>query len=44
MVSRTSVNRWVHTFLEEGLEGLKEKPRTGRLHGYGQRKEHAPEP
>nr|WP_193154776.1 IS630 family transposase [Vibrio navarrensis] len=30
MVSRTSVNKWVHTFLEEGLEGLKEKPRTGR--------------
>lgn len=29
-VSRTSVNQWVHTFLEEGLEGLKEKPRTGR--------------
>ncbi|MCG3748593.1 helix-turn-helix domain-containing protein [Vibrio cincinnatiensis] len=29
-VSRTSVNQWVHTFLEEGLEGRKEKPRTGR--------------
>ncbi len=29
-VSRTSVNQWVHTFLEEGLEGLKEKPKTGR--------------
>ncbi|RZP71717.1 helix-turn-helix domain-containing protein [Vibrio vulnificus] len=29
-VSRTSVNKWVQTFLEEGLEGLKEKPRTGR--------------
>ncbi|EJE8670907.1 helix-turn-helix domain-containing protein [Vibrio vulnificus] len=28
-VSRTSVNKWVQTFLEEGLEGLKEKPRTG---------------
>ncbi|MEF1286136.1 helix-turn-helix domain-containing protein, partial [Vibrio sp. M250220] len=24
-VSRTSVNKWVHTFLEEGLEGLQEK-------------------
>lgn len=30
-VSRTSVNKWVQTFLEEGLEGLQEKPRTGRL-------------
>ncbi|WP_152548136.1 helix-turn-helix domain-containing protein [Photobacterium galatheae] len=29
-VSRTSVNKWVHTFLEEDLEGLQEKPRTGR--------------
>ncbi|MBE3662629.1 IS630 family transposase [Vibrio navarrensis] len=29
-VSRTSVNKWVQTFLQEGLEGLKEKPRTGR--------------
>ena len=29
-VSRTSVNKWVRTFLEEGLEGLEEKPRTGR--------------
>jgi len=29
-VSRTSVNKWVQTFLAEGLEGLKEKPRTGR--------------
>ncbi|MBR9875089.1 MAG: IS630 family transposase [Vibrionaceae bacterium] len=29
-VSRTSVNKWVQTFLEEGLEGQKEKPRTGR--------------
>ncbi|EPQ9944578.1 helix-turn-helix domain-containing protein [Vibrio vulnificus] len=28
-VSRTSVNQWVQTFLEEGLEGLQEKPRTG---------------
>ncbi|EPM40749.1 helix-turn-helix domain-containing protein [Vibrio natriegens] len=29
-VSRTSVNKCVQTFLEEGLEGLQEKPRTGR--------------
>ena len=29
-VSRTSVNKWVQTFLEEGLEGLQEKLRTGR--------------
>ena len=29
-VSRTSVNKWVSTYLSEGLEGLKEKPRTGR--------------
>lgn len=29
-VSRTSVNKWVQTFLEEGLDGLQEKPRTGR--------------
>ncbi|CAM3885260.1 Transposase [Vibrio aerogenes CECT 7868] len=29
-VSRTSVYKWVQTFLEEGLEGLQEKPRTGR--------------
>ncbi|MCF8781099.1 helix-turn-helix domain-containing protein, partial [Vibrio sp. IRLE0018] len=29
-VSRTSVNKWVQIFLEEGLEGLQEKPRTGR--------------
>ena len=29
-VSRTSVNKWVQTFLEEGLKGLQEKPRTGR--------------
>ncbi|EIZ1007527.1 helix-turn-helix domain-containing protein [Vibrio vulnificus] len=28
-VSRASVNQWVQTFLEEGLEGLQEKPRTG---------------
>lgn len=29
-VSRTSVNKWVQLFLEEGIEGLKEKPSTGR--------------
>ncbi|WP_133151366.1 helix-turn-helix domain-containing protein [Vibrio sp. 10N.261.51.A7] len=29
-VSRTSVNKWVRIFFEEGLEGLQEKPRTGR--------------
>ncbi|EHV9036916.1 helix-turn-helix domain-containing protein [Vibrio vulnificus] len=29
-VSRASVNQWVQTFLEEELEGLQEKPRTGR--------------
>ncbi|WP_084659845.1 helix-turn-helix domain-containing protein [Vibrio sonorensis] len=29
-VSRTSVNRWVQSFLEEGLEGLQEKPSSGR--------------
>ncbi|CAI2294885.1 TPA: transposase [Vibrio parahaemolyticus] len=29
-VSRTSINKWVQTFFEEGPEGLKEKPRTGR--------------
>ncbi|UXI01165.1 helix-turn-helix domain-containing protein [Photobacterium sp. TY1-4] len=29
-VSRTSVSKWVHTFLEEGFAGLQEKPRTGR--------------
>ncbi|WP_135381636.1 helix-turn-helix domain-containing protein [Vibrio tasmaniensis] len=28
-VSRTSVNKWLQAFLEEGLEGLQEKPRTG---------------
>ncbi len=30
MVSRTSVNKWIHIFLNKGLEGLQEKPRTGR--------------
>lgn len=29
-VSRTSINKWIRLFLEEGLEGLQEKPRTGR--------------
>ncbi|WP_163922640.1 helix-turn-helix domain-containing protein [Photobacterium sp. Alg240-V54] len=29
-VSRTSVNKWVSVFLEEDLEGLQEKPRSGR--------------
>ncbi len=29
-VSRTSVNKWVSIFLEEGLEGLQEKTRSGR--------------
>lgn len=29
-VSRRMVNEWVKRFNEEGLDGLKEKPRTGR--------------
>jgi transposase len=29
-VSRTSVNKWVTQYLNEGLEGLTEKPHTGR--------------
>ena len=29
-VSRTSVNKWVSTYLSQGLEGLQEKPRPGR--------------
>lgn len=29
-VSRTSVNKWIKVYLDEGLEGLKEKPRSGR--------------
>lgn len=29
-VSRTSVNQWVKAFLDSGLEGLIEKPHTGR--------------
>ncbi|POC47702.1 helix-turn-helix domain-containing protein [Vibrio vulnificus] len=31
-VSRTSVNQWVQTFLEEGLEGLQEKPKRVAQH------------
>lgn len=31
-VSRTSVNKWVKTYLDFGLEGLQEKPHTGRPH------------
>ena len=29
-VSRTSVNKWVSVYLSECLDGLQEKPRTGR--------------
>lgn len=29
-VSRTSVNKWIHTYLNDGLDGLKEKKHTGR--------------
>jgi len=29
-VSRTSVNKWVSQYLNEGLKGLTEKPHTGR--------------
>jgi transposase len=29
-VSRTSVNKWVKNFLNDGVEGLAEKPHTGR--------------
>ena len=29
-VSRTSVNKWVSVFLEDGLKGLKKKPCSGR--------------
>jgi len=29
-VSRTSVNKWVKTYLDQGLEGLQEKSRSGR--------------
>ncbi|WP_139137339.1 helix-turn-helix domain-containing protein [Vibrio tasmaniensis] len=31
-VSRTSVNKWVQTFLEEGLEGLKRNLAQAGLH------------
>ena len=29
-VSRLSVNKWVKAYLDHGIEGLKEKPRSGR--------------
>lgn len=29
-VGRTSVNKWIHTYLQDGLDGLKEKKHTGR--------------
>ncbi len=29
-VSRTSVNKWIHTYLHDGLDRLKEKKQTGR--------------
>ncbi len=29
-VSRTSVNKWIHAYLHDGLDGLKEKKHTGR--------------
>ena len=29
-VSRTSVNKWIHSYLHEGLDGLKEKKHPGR--------------
>ncbi len=29
-VSRTSVNNWVKSYLDNGLDGLNEKPRSGR--------------
>lgn len=29
-VSRTSVNKWICIYLNEGQEGLQEKPRSGR--------------
>lgn len=31
-VNRGSVNRWVSNYLQEGLNGLKSKPSTGRPH------------
>ena len=31
-VSRGSINKWVTTYLKDGLEGLSEKPRSGRPH------------
>ena len=29
-VSRGAVNKWVQQFIDDGIEGLKEKPRSGR--------------
>lgn len=29
-VSRTSVNKWIKAYLNNGMDGLQEKPRTGR--------------
>ncbi|WP_261873061.1 IS630 family transposase [Vibrio rarus] len=31
-VSRVSVNKWVKAYLDDGLEGLQEKPHSGRPH------------
>jgi len=31
-VSRVSVNKWVKAYLDNGLEGLQEKPHSGRPH------------
>ncbi len=30
-VTRTSINKWTKSYLDNGLEGLQEKPRTDRL-------------
>mgnify|MGYP003571697318 CR=1 FL=1 len=35
-ISRRSVNDWVKKFYEDGLDGLKEKPRTGRPYALSQ--------
>lgn len=32
-VSRTSVNRWIHCYLTNGISGLNEKKHTGRRKG-----------
>ena len=29
-VSRLSVNKWVKAYLDDGIDGLKDKPRSGR--------------